>query len=366
MERVIELFNVEKTFAAEKALQELISSIQANLANETDEQRRTLLEQELKDVEGHAVSKQIVTDARDIREVIEAVEDKEGWILQKETKNCRICYRNVPGTPVHSLMIDGVMDVDIFSILAVVNETDLFSNWVPHLKVSQRLAQPGRCRQLAHFEVGLPWPVANRETVIYAYGSDVFEEHGFIAIRTRTQHSIDGITFAPGYELGKELLNTGLPPKKPSNVEVIIHMTGMIVQPIEEKKTRLVVIAHSDPQLAIVPYWLVNCVTRQFAYKIFERMEKLAKNVPGSEYEKRINENTALYGFVRERVQQIFSTIPREADNAAGTEIVASEEDADKAPVPQQPEEKREEEGPADGDYEDTEEHERKMAQAAL
>lgn len=60
-------------------------------------------------------------------------------------------------------------------VLAVLNESDLFSSWAPKFKVprfgvskSERLLQLDRCSQVALLEVDHPWPLGMREMIVKA------------------------------------------------------------------------------------------------------------------------------------------------------------------------------------------------------
>ena len=60
-------------------------------------------------------------------------------------------------------------------VLAVLNESELFSSWAPKFKVprfgvskSERLLQLDRCSQVALLEVDHPWPLGMREMIVKA------------------------------------------------------------------------------------------------------------------------------------------------------------------------------------------------------
>ena len=81
----------------------------------------------------------------------------------------------------------------------------------------------------------------------------------------------------------------------------------MLLEPLSDKKTKVIMIANADPKLNYLPYSLVNMVVRQLAPMMFSLFSSLSAHVEGTEYEKRIqgNENN-FYGDIKGRLEQFF------------------------------------------------------------
>jgi hypothetical protein len=105
------------------------------------------------------------------------------WIKQGETHsnhNFSIYYKVNPTTnhikcrletPIHPSLL--------LSILAVLNETELYKTWIPQYKIprlqvvkSDKLCQLGRVSQIILVETEVPWPIAKRELILKAVACD--------------------------------------------------------------------------------------------------------------------------------------------------------------------------------------------------
>eukprot|EP00762_Andalucia_godoyi_P002124 ANDGO_02525.mRNA.1 hypothetical protein SAMD00019534_059680 len=293
LDEITNVYNDEKLYLAERKLDEYVATLDTESAYA---------------VENEPIVVQIRKEAKTMRAMLAELFDSDGWTLRKEDKTCRVYYRHDEATPIHSIKMEGEMDCHIFNVLAVVNELDLYKNWVPYMKRSSRCAQSGRARQVGNFEITLPWPVANREATVYGFGADLLDEAGYVAVHCESMLSLDGLVVSAGYEEdSRDLLEAGkLPDIKKGNVAAIVHLGGMVLQPLSESRTMFRIVVNTDPQLALVPYWLINFVTRNFAHWIFHKMRKTALHIEGTEYEKRINTNEKLYGFLRNRLDEFF------------------------------------------------------------
>ena len=83
-------------------------------------------------------------------------------------------------------------------LLAVLNETDLFYQWMPQWNIpkvkvtrSERLQQTGRCSQVLLFTLQLPWPLNFVEIVLDAVAIDDIKSSKSIGIRFQTLKSGD-------------------------------------------------------------------------------------------------------------------------------------------------------------------------------
>ena len=105
------------------------------------------------------------------------------WIKQGETHsnhNFSIYYKINPTTnhikcrletPIHPSLL--------LSILAVLNETELYKTWIPQYKIprlqvvkSDKLCQLGRVSQIILVETEVPWPITKRELILKAVACD--------------------------------------------------------------------------------------------------------------------------------------------------------------------------------------------------
>lgn len=77
--------------------------------------------------------------------------------------------------------VEGVVDnLPFFEQLAVINEIDLFSEWVPFCHSSEELHRVGPAELLAHFHVSLG--LFSRDCAVRCYGADCLRAHDCVII----------------------------------------------------------------------------------------------------------------------------------------------------------------------------------------
>ena len=73
----------------------------------------------------------------EVEQVLGLMEGDDGWTLVKESERMKTWYRHVDGNPVHSIKIDALLNVPLFNLLSIINEVDLYVDWIPFLKESR-------------------------------------------------------------------------------------------------------------------------------------------------------------------------------------------------------------------------------------
>eukprot|EP01028_Stygiella_incarcerata_P012121 TRINITY_DN7289_c0_g2_i1.p1 TRINITY_DN7289_c0_g2~~TRINITY_DN7289_c0_g2_i1.p1 ORF type:complete len:386 (+),score=129.66 TRINITY_DN7289_c0_g2_i1:71-1159(+) len=245
----------------------------------------------------------IRSECDEIRRLLGSLESEDGWTKQKDSDGIRVLYRHEEGSSTHSLRVDAVMECPVLNLACCINELDLFVEWVPFLRASRRLAQLSRARQLGHFRMGLPWPFSDRDAVVYGYGVDLLKEHNRIVIFTKSVVDYEGLEFIPA-EL--ESTKEQIPDEDKKVVRMQVHMAGIILEVIDEGRTRLLGIMNADPQMAWVPYWLLNFIARNVIHVLIRRLRKRAASLHGTSHEERLIQNKEVYGFLRNRLREVY------------------------------------------------------------
>ncbi len=143
----------------------------------------------------------------------------------------------------------------------------------------------------------MPWPLYNRDLLSYGYGVDLMDESNSILV---VIHSVpeDDHDKHPGVEF---------PPANTSTcARMDLKFSGIHIRPITQNQTYVSLIASCDPQFSYIPGWFMNMVQHQLSYLVMHKLRDVAANIPGSEYEKRIEENVTVYGDIRERLEKHF------------------------------------------------------------
>ena len=67
-------------------------------------------------------------------------------------------------------------------------------------------------------------------------------------------------------------------------------------------KTRYLTIFNTDPQLKLMPNWLMNFIMTKICYQMLVIIQKRAKEVPKLEYNERIKTRRQFYGRIEEEI----------------------------------------------------------------
>jgi len=229
------------------------------------------------------------------REEIEAMLNEfnsyNGWTKTYDSNGIQTFYRHEGNTPIHSLRMEGLINAPIFDVLAVLNEADLYSTWVPMMKESVILQNTSRYGKVCYMRIELPWPMWARDLLLVAYGVDMLDRDSILVI---CRSPLPSEPFPN-------------PPVPNKHVRMEINFGGMLIQPVSATQTRIRWIVNCDAKLTHIPSWFLNTATHQTSYMILDTLRQKCQNVRGSEYEQRINQNQAVYGPARDLLNQYFA-----------------------------------------------------------
>jgi len=257
---------------------------------------------DLCDVRGNSAVQELLKKyERELNEIVEKFQETShllqefhtlnGWSLVKKKNEVSTFYRHEEGDLMHSIRLEGVISCPIFDVLAVVYEVDLYPEWWPHIKECFTLKQITNYRKIVYMRGELPWPLYNRDICLYGYGVDMLEESDTIIIAVRSCTSKDA-----------EQFQVELPPLPNFHCRVECKFGGMMMKPLSENSTSVVMLCNVDPKLSGVPYWLLNWITKQVAHVMFEALRVKFSNIKGSIYEKRILEKPEIYQDAKNRI----------------------------------------------------------------
>jgi len=198
-------------------------------------------------------------------------------------------YQKPLDMPTHSMRVEGTIDASILSILVIIYEVDLYKSWWPMILESKVIQEITIYKKYVYLTSWIPFPMQTRDVCLFGSGVDILEndtivisvhscEKDFNIAKDEADHD-DKNKDEEKKDGGKEEevndhhnhLNT---PEK--TVRMTISLCGIKLVPTSKTKTSVVCIVNCDPKL-LVPYWLLNMVTKQFAPKVYETLEALAK-----------------------------------------------------------------------------------------
>lgn len=200
----------------------------------------------------------------------------------------------------------------LLPLVAVLNESDLYSTWMPKWKVprvgvlhSHKLAELGRGHQIIDVLCQLPLPLANRQCLQHAFAVDSIDEDQAIIIKVETLDEYPGVDIPAKasnvvrIDLEAGILIRACPPDHPALKE------SRHLYPEGESLLLVSVVQEIDPQVAYMPKRLVNFMTRTVLGTLWGRLLRVAEQVRDGElveHRTAMKENQILYDWLQQRI----------------------------------------------------------------
>ena len=167
--------------------------------------------------------------------------------------------------------------------------------------------------------VTLPYPLSGRESVIAGYGCNLLEYedepdlNGNLAIVFKSPLSDDDEYGAKNPDDPFYCYTAGVsPPRKRSGfVRSMIEFGGAILSPLSPTKSKVIIQMRIELFLTIIPQWLIDWGTKKVFHVAFQILKEKAQDLKGTEHEKKIESNQAVYGHIRAIIDGYFSRANR-------------------------------------------------------
>ncbi len=227
----------------------------------------------------------------------------DGWILQKDSKGVRTLYQNHPSkSHIHSIRLDGDVDAPVFILLSMLHEVDMFHKWIPTysflgLGLAELVSQPSPTELLVHLTVNVPWPFKKRYCFFHCDGIDCMDDVKSPQIGVIFKN----LDSEEQYNIVDDAVKTKF-----------FSPSGVLLTPVGDGRTKLQVVVNLDPQIALIPEWLIDIAVRNFAYLIVLQIRKAVDIVKSDpEYTRRmLDPENAFYNHVKRRIRE---SLPGEA-----------------------------------------------------
>lgn len=290
----------------------------------------------------------IKIEAQEVRALLEAFQDESShWEAKMEnSRGTQVMWRPTRGSPIHTLRLDGKLPISMFNILSVIMEVDLYLNWIPTvmgigLKRINMLSDMDRFRKFVHCDASIPWPIANRDCNLVGFGVDLLDQGRVLAVARsyecapespasvnwslfpETAHlgaqkddiqiespNLDSIPFTnPGVAEAVQKLESIpalIPSVKSGIVRSKVHQGGFLLTPISDTETAVSALFQVDPDLAVMPSWLINWCMKHFMFTVLDLLGKAASKVgtEKSPYTKRMTDKPEVYEYLRQRLEE--------------------------------------------------------------
>ena len=211
------------------------------------------------------------------------------WYKFIDRQHTKIYYRKETGKTLYTFYFEKYVEAPIFSLISILNECQTFKDWVPLMYASNILHEPSPFRKLGEFAASLPWPFSNRSIYMTILAVEAVGDNAIIVVMKSVQ--------------GNVWLKDKHVQKDPNCVETIIHFTSLYLEQISESKSIMRIISNLDPQLGMLPQWLMNQSIKGVALVFLNQIQKKAQNLE-EVYKKLIEEKPAMYRQVGQRLKR--------------------------------------------------------------
>jgi hypothetical protein len=186
----------------------------------------------------------------------------------------------------------------LFNAISLIKEVDLHPLFMPHLAKAIKLYEIEGCGKraqlLARYIYQMPFPIANRDTVLFAFGCNAMAVEGVEGVIVSVQSIAEKLENWWGY---------AVPPPDKFKRE---HVRGMsfVMKPTKTGETELTIIANLDKQIAFIPKSLINWLIKDMIKGLYKNMTKLSLKFERTEFSKRVDENPDFYDWVKRTIIQ--------------------------------------------------------------
>eukprot|EP01112_Ceratiomyxa_fruticulosa_P019930 TRINITY_DN664_c0_g1_i1.p1 TRINITY_DN664_c0_g1~~TRINITY_DN664_c0_g1_i1.p1 ORF type:complete len:360 (-),score=70.90 TRINITY_DN664_c0_g1_i1:76-1155(-) len=288
-ERVLESISQDKLFKAENEILELESSINEALERSEDSVKSQELQDLLSTLNTHPTITLFKREIVELKNLLNELKTEAGWSLVKNSNGVTTYYRHEENTPIYSVKLVGVIDCPLINICCILNEIEFYPLWIPKLSECRVVSSASRFHKMIYGKFQLPFPIASRDFCLYGFGADLLEEDDSVAVVVRSCKDTDQHEH---------------PPVKSGNVRLDIYYAGFLLTSISPTQTLVRAIGNCDPHIPLVPYSLINLITKQIAHFYFSMLAQHAKSLEdkNSPYHARI-ESQAIYKEIREIIE---------------------------------------------------------------
>ncbi|GKY96051.1 hypothetical protein MPSEU_000565300 [Mayamaea pseudoterrestris] len=252
-----------------------------------------------------------------------------GWIKQEETHSdkfdSQIFYRvdrdHKKKSSAIFCRIESPIDDDMLvPLMAVLNESDFYSTWMPNyekpirLKVqsSQKLREMDRGNQLIAVRVDMPFPFSCRECIMHAFSVDDIDDSRSIIIKVKS------VNTDPGVDLDDSYCGSKVSPQVDKGVIRVDFEAGFLIRKCPPSHVLLTKAKHkytnpllisvtqcADAHVGMVPMSMINFFTKSVVGKMWQSLLTVAQEIRDGkrpEHAKAVEAKGELYDWVKQRV----------------------------------------------------------------
>lgn len=259
--------------------------------------------------------------------------EENPWKKQSETHGHRdflVYYQMTAQNQLISRIDCAIESSLLIPILAVFNESDLYSTWMPSWKKpielgiskTRKLKESGRGNQIIQVTTSLAWPFYDRDLIMHVMAVDVIDEQQCIVIHAMSEsHEDDPVIPEPvakqiRIDFVCSILIRACPPEHlclakskheyPEGEELILFSLEM----------------KADPHIGALPQSLQNFVTRTVIGRFWSSMMQVAEDVREGKrpaHMEAINEKRELYDWMDQRIAAMVQKLKEQNAGSSST-----------------------------------------------
>ena len=166
----------------------------------------------------------------------------------------------------------------------------MFKDWFPNVTEASVFKPITPGRGLYQCKQSMPWPVWPRDMTFTATGMFDHQRGGGV------------LSCIKSVDVGSKYFGANVPDTADGHVRIDIKRGYHYFQRISDTQTRYITIFNSDPQLSYTPTWLMNFMMTKICYQMLVLIQEKSKDVPNSEFGKRMIEKKELYDKYRSKM----------------------------------------------------------------
>jgi hypothetical protein len=175
------------------------------------------------------------------------------WRLITEKSGVKVYTRTLVDEKIKTIKAQCVLNASVDQIVALLMDVRATEKWVCHTKSCVLLRRVSASEVFYYTEVGLPWPVSNRD----------FVTHAKVSVDPTSKIVTVNAPSVPGWVSTRK------------GVVRVNHSVGhWVLTPITSAQTNVVYTLQVDPA-GMVPAWIINSFSYQAPVETFRNMKKL-------------------------------------------------------------------------------------------
>jgi hypothetical protein len=175
------------------------------------------------------------------------------WVLKKDKDAIRIYTRDTDKSEFKSVKVTCTIPGTLSQLTALLLDVSAHKNWVYNTKTSYLVKQPNPNQQIYYSQIDLPWPLADREVVVFM---DIVQDPVTKVLHVSIDNAANDI------------------PVKNGTVRVPASSVKWNVSVLPGKRLNIEYYGQVDPG-GSVPGWVANPFTTKGPFETFRRLRQV-------------------------------------------------------------------------------------------